>query len=516
MGIFDLLKRNTPAVPPSEDQSAIPDGEAVRIAEQVNPTMMATSMPTQEDWYWSRLSSGGEEDWLWRRLSDNFYQKDLIPSTYLEVHNQCFEAYNANPLAFAIVELTTSFVLGKGITVAAKNPRVQRVLMDFWDHPSNHMDERVYSLCTELSLFGEQFVRFFVNKYDGSVQIRQIDPSLIDQIETDPEDIETPLRYHRRPIGQVMSATSGDPAPFDPNKPQDTEGDWFKAGEEVMHFAINKVSNAKRGKSDLATLLPWLRRYKDWLTDRVRINKYKGAFLYDVRLQGADKKTIDRKRMEYNYPPEPGSVIIHNEAETWTAVQPQINANDAYQDGRAIKLMVAVGASLPEHYLSDGTSSTRATAAEMGLPTLLRFQRRQKTMRNMLTCILDRVIAEARKAGRIGPRVDTSYDILFPEIDSSDNQALSQGVYYLVQGLVMAKQQGWVSDETAMQLLFQCVNEEVDVHEELAKIAQRNALGSKPLPQQGGAVSASIGVSPSRPETMGQTPSISPQQVSPA
>lgn len=493
MRIFDLFTRkHIEGAVSSTDEEA----RGVQITEQVNPTVMATSSPTQEDYTWGRIATGSEEDFLWRRISDVAYQKDLIPATYLEVHNQCYEAYNANPLAFAIIELTTSFVLGKGITVAARNPRVQNVLMEFWDHPSNHMDERVYSLCTELSLFGEQFIRFFVNQYDGTVQIRQIDPSLIDQIETDPEDIETPLRYHRRPIQQVMSATSGNPAPFDPNKPLDTEGDWFKASEEVMHFAINKVSNAKRGKSDLTTLLPWLRRYKDWLTDRVRINKYKGAFLYDVRLTGADKKTIDRKRMEYSYPPEPGSVIIHNEAETWTAVQPQINANDAYQDGRAIKLMVAVGSTLPEHYLSDGTSSTRATAAEMGLPTLLRFQRRQKTIRNMLTCILDRVITEAKKAGKIGPRVDTSYDILFPEIDSADNKELSQGVYYLVQGLVMAKQQGWVSDETAMQLLFQCVNEEVDVHEELARIAGRAK------PQQGGAASASIGASPSLPGTM--------------
>jgi hypothetical protein len=276
----------------------------------------------------------------------------------------------------------------------------------------------------------------------------------------------------------------------------------------VMHFAINKVSNAKRGKSDLATLLPWLRRYKDWLTDRVRINKYKGAFLYDVRLTGADKKTIDRKRMEYSYPPEPGSVIIHNEAETWTAVQPNINAQDAYQDGRAIKLMVAVGATLPEHYLSDGTSSTRATAAEMGLPTLLRFQRRQKTMRNMLTCILDRVILEAKKAGRIGPRVDTSYDILFPEIDSSDNETLAQGVYYLMQGLVAAKAQGWISDETAMQLLFQCVNEEVDVHEELAKIANRPPMQKEGVP--------STSISRSLPATMVRQPTISPPAESPA
>ena len=102
-----------------------------------------------------------------------------------------------------------------------------------------------------------------------------------------------------------------------------------------MQFAINKVSNAKRGKSDLATLLPWLRRYKDWLTDRVRINKFKAAFLWDVTLNKADKTTIDRKKMEYAYPPEPGSVIIHNEAEKWTAVEPKINANDVSEDGKA-------------------------------------------------------------------------------------------------------------------------------------------------------------------------------------
>ena len=43
--------------------------------------------------------------------------------------------------------------------------------------------------------------------------------------------------------------------------------------------------------------------------DRVRINKYKGAFLWDVQLNGADRKAIERKKAEYSYPPEPGSVI---------------------------------------------------------------------------------------------------------------------------------------------------------------------------------------------------------------
>ena len=205
--------------------------------------------------------------------SDNWYQKDVIPSTYLELHNACYEAYNANPLAFAIIEITTSFVLGKGVMVAAGLPEVQRVLMDFWNDPDNHMETRVYALCTELALYGEQFIRFFVNPYNGHVKIRQIDPSIIDEIQSDPDDIETILRFHRRPVGP-SSLQPGDPAPINPSGQKNFEGTWFQAGSEMLQFTVNKVSNAKRGKSDLATLLPWLRRYKDWLAYRVRINKY--------------------------------------------------------------------------------------------------------------------------------------------------------------------------------------------------------------------------------------------------
>ena len=438
------------------------------IQEQVNPTYISAS-PTQEDWYWGRMATGDEEDFWWRRLSDNWYQKDVLPATYLELHNLCYEAYNANPLAFAIIEITTSFVLGKGVTVAATLPEVQRVLMDFWNEPDNHMETRVYALCTELALYGEQFIRFFVNPYNGRVKIRQIDPSIIDEIETDPEDVETILRFHRRPIGPGATR-SGDPAPVGSYSQQNLEGAWFQAGSEMMQFAINKVSNARRGKSDLATLLPWLRRYKDWLTDRVRINKYKGAFLWDVQLLGADRKTIERKKAEYAYPPEPGTVIIHNEAETWTAVKPEINANEAAEDGRALKLMVAVGCQLPEHYLSDGSNGTRATAQEMGLPTLLKFLRRQQAVKSMLRAILDRVLAEARKAGALREDIDASYDVIFPEIDVDDHQVLAMATQTLVSALSAARAQGWVSDETAMRLLFQFAGEEVDLAQERARI----------------------------------------------
>src|SRR5687767_9608708 len=68
-----------------------------------------------------------------------------------------YEAYMTNPLAYAICEQTTSFVLGGGVQVIARDPRVQRVVDRFWHDPENDMPLRVYALHTELCVFGEQF-----------------------------------------------------------------------------------------------------------------------------------------------------------------------------------------------------------------------------------------------------------------------------------------------------------------------------------------------------------------------
>ncbi|MGH2442204.1 MAG: hypothetical protein ACRDFX_03450 [Chloroflexota bacterium] len=419
-----------------------------------------------EDWFWGRInSSGSEEDFYWRRLSDNWATKDVLPSIYLDIHNQVFEAYNANPLANAIIEMGVNFVLGDGLQLDAIDPRVRSLLQAFWDDPDNHMPLRQYDLATELSLYGEIFIRVFVNSYSGAIKIAQIDPILIDEIVTDPENIERQLRCHRRATS-VTGTTDTVPLPTDPGM----LGQWFEMPDEVLHFAINKVTNAKRGKSDLATLLPWLRRYKDWLIDRVRINKYKSAFLWDVTLQGADKKSIEQKMMEYARPPEPGSVLIHNESEAWKAVQPSISADDVAADGQAIKLMVAMGAGLPEHYLSDGGDVNRATAAEMGLPVLKRYQRRQDYLALMLHALLDRVIAEAQSHGRLPREIDTAYSISFPPLQSTDADKQGTAAYRMAQALQIARGLGIISLPTASRLFFDAAHEEVDVQQELRSV----------------------------------------------
>jgi hypothetical protein len=320
----------------------------------------------------------------------------------------------------------------------------------------------------------------FVNPYSGHVKIGFLDPSLVDMIETDPNNIEKQLRVHQRPIAQSATAPTPPSEPARISDPDFTRGIWYSVPDEISHFAVNKVSNAKRGKSDLATLLPWLRRYKDWLIDRVRINKYKAAFLWDVTLTGAGRKEIENKMMEYAIPPEPGSLLIHNESEHWAAVQPNIDAGNAAPDGQAIKLMIAMGAGIPEHWLSEGGDVNRATAAEMSLPTLKKFQRRQDYLTYLLRTILDRVIAEAQKAGTLPRTIDTSYEIRFPELDVEDVKGIGLAAYNMSQALVTARALGLVSLETAAKMFYDICRFPVEWLEEKERIDAEVGRGAQP------------------------------------
>jgi hypothetical protein len=252
--------------------------------------------------------------------------------------------------------------------------------------------------------------------------------------------------------------------------------------DQVMHFTINKVTNAKRGQSDLATLLPWLRRYKDWLIDRVRINKFKSAFLWDVTIQGGTKASLDAKAAEYGRPPEPGSVLIHNESEQWKAVQPMIDAGNVAADGHAIKLMVAMGAGLPEHYLAEGGDVNRATAQEMGLPVVKKYQRRQDTIGYILRALIERAITEAQAAGTLPRTIDTTYTIAFPDLKAENTAEIGTAAWHMGQAVHTALQLGIVSHETATRLFLQSCRYETDYLDEKKRIDADTPPRPQPAP----------------------------------
>lgn len=417
-------------------------------------TLGSSSSLTDEDRGWRSLISGGMRELTWAQIIENL--------------NNATEAFRTNPLAFRLVQLHVDHVLGDGMVLRSPDSRIQAELDLFWHHPLNSLSVRQFDFLTALALDGEIFPTIHTNPYDGTSYLRLVPASLIDRIETNPDDLWDELRFH-----QTAQPMTPDTLMRLPSALQ-AEGRWWDKGD-MWHFAVNRPAGVVRGQSDLAPLLPWLRRYRDWLTDRVRLNKYRSAYLWHLTLKGADRRGIVQRQAELAEPPQPGSVIVSNENETWEAVQPKIDAGTVADDGLAIRLMIAAGAGVPLYWLAEAEHTARGTAAEMSEPTYRHYRQRQLAfgwaMRTMAV--------EALR--RRGLSQVTLADVVadFPELDSSAALETAQSVAQLAQSLALAEERGWVSRVDASVVFQHYLGETVSLPDHAAT-ARPPAVGRAP------------------------------------
>ena len=373
-------------------------------------------------------------------------------STRREVLARCHLAHERNPLAHTAVSLTTRFTVGEGLTVNYYNDRVEEILEDFRAAPDNAVQQYEKSFLDDLQVDGELFIRFA--DLDGRTVIAPIPPWEVDWIKTEPGFHKRTLAFHQS--GQQSDGTPGNLSYVDRELPAD----------EVLHVAINQHSYETRGRPELFRILPWLKAYKDWLEGRARQNHWRGSLLYHVQLQNATGAQVSAKRAQYRQPPPPGSLVITNDKEAWNVLESKVGAADVAEDGRQMKLMVAVGAELPEYMLSDGANANLASSKSQQLPALRKFVDFQDIVVGQVwRPIYDRVLQNAIEAGLLPDRVvemdsdgdivyeddgltprmiDTleAYDVAAPELESDDPNTLAQA-------LQIAVNAEWVSNETA-------------------------------------------------------------------
>jgi len=369
-----------------------------RVAERLFGDLIcarvAQAVKVIDDRWWTQVTGAtAPQDRAWHDV-----RSDL---------EQALEAWRVNPLAFRVVTLTTDFVLGEGLVVRSRVPWVQALVGQFWAHRLNRLPMRLYRWCDELTRAGELFLVLSTNPADGLSYVREVPAARIDRLETDPDDLERELRYH-----ELTGEFDGRWWPG-PGAPEASE-----APQLMLHYCINRPLGALRGQGDLVPILPWLKRYKEWLEDRVRINRYKSTFLWQVTVKNAGPGVLERKRAQYMRAPAPGSVIVTDELEEWKAVHPAIEAADASADGRAIRLMVAAGAGIPLHFLAEGESANRATAREMGTPTYRHYAHRRRQFCDLLLDLCTWVVRRAQARGRGEPGTD--FGLSYAVLDEAD------------------------------------------------------------------------------------------------
>jgi len=354
----------------------------------------------------------------WNSLASNI-PHDRTTAEHQQLYVDVLTAWRKNPLAWRAIQTITDYVVGDEITISSPLPHLQRFIDEFWDHPLNHMPTRLESMSDELSRAGDLFVVLARNNHNGMSYIRFLTKDDIHGIITKANDWEIEMEYHQTDINQ----SDGIKRWYSPHN-----GRSQRSKDIVLHYAINQPIGADFGESDLATVVPWLLRYSRMLEDRIRLHWAARAFLWFVKVPSTK---VAAKKEQYRTPPEPGSIIVHDDSEEWKLETPRLQGTDARPDLKATRGMIDAGTGQPPHWRGEGEDVNHATADAMQAPTEKHLKRRQNYFVWMLQDILYHAYTRAHQQHPDQwPALDThSYKLLFtantPDISRTDNESLA-------------------------------------------------------------------------------------------
>ncbi len=366
------------------------------------------------------------------------------------VVEEAIRAWRMNPLARRIVELQTQYVLD-GIEFQCDDAATERFLREFWNHPLNRIGERLEEWANELALTGNLFMMLTTDAA-GMSYLRVHPSDLIEEIEVATNDVQQERLYRPK-------ATPADP------EPRPIPNYWAGARRAaqprvvMLHYAVNRLAGMLWGEPDLGPLLPWLARYAGWMEDRMRLNRFRQAYLYVVKGRYASKAEQDRRQIQVqNNPPQPGSVLVTGEDEDWSVISPRLDSFEANNDGLALKKFIVGGRGFPLHWLAEPESATRSTAEAAGTPTFKTLEMRQHLFLAMVKDMLSVVVQRrAQKQGDVD--VQATISVTAADISERDNAALALASTQVVESFGQLWANGFIEAEEYLRVVYRFAGE---------------------------------------------------------
>lgn len=411
----------------------------------------------------------------WRRLTGDS-SRDLSPMSQQRMREVALYLWETNLLGNRIVELPVAYLLAEGVRLACDDEASQDLLDRFWRDPINQMDIKLPKKLRELAIYGEQCYPVFVNEHSGAVRLGYLDPGLIETVVVDPDNPEQAIGIVtvKDKKGQARRYKVIVNGPDEELFTQRTQAirETFTDGE-AFWFTVNDLSNGRRGRSDLLAQADWLDGYDGYLFGELDRAQFMRAFIWDVTLTGATPDEV-KARAKNIVAPRPGSVRVHNEAETWKPETPDLKAQDGAEGARLFRNHVLGGATIPEHWFGGGGDVNRAVGAEMGEPTFKMFSMRQKIVKYMLEQIGVYVLRRAAmaKSGKEPDIHDDAYKVeaIFPELTAKDTSKYAAALQQVVVACALAIDKGLITKALALAIIGAIAGRlgvEIDAEDEL-------------------------------------------------
>ena len=447
-----------------------------------------------------------KDDYLFRRLSTGqsgaSTRRDLSPMAQDRMLELVFFLWESNAIAQWIIETTIDFTVGEGVTIEPLNDDVGAVLTAFEDDPVNQLLARLEGFARDFGLYGELCLPAFVNQVDGHVRLGYLDPLEIKEVLTDPDNALVQTAVVRKPPsgdrgpGELYKIIRGEADRANPAygqlvgaEPGETEprtGRVYKG--QCFLFQTNRVSNARRGRSDLLSLIDWVDGYDAFLYDSMQAAQQFNSYIWDVTLDGADEATL-KKWLAANQTVKRGMIRAHNEKVKWAELSPDLKAQEKDTFLHFLRGQILGSKSFPEHWYGQGSDVNFASAKEMAAPPGKRLGRRQQEIKRIVQTLCRFQIHSAQRAGTLKATVlsgstvsadgasaalavpaDQAYRIVLPEISTKDTAQTVAAAASLSAALTQAVAQGWLRNETAGKIFAHLVSQlgiEIDAAAEL-------------------------------------------------
>lgn len=411
------------------------------------------------------------DDHLYRRLSQATRELPAIVAERARLLS--WTLYESNPLAHGIIETIKDYIVGKGFSITSADPDVQRIIDRHWSDSVNQWQTKQSDRVRDLSIYGEAVYVTYVNKANGNVRISSIDPQLVKQVYTDPDNpevVHTLVVNPKRGVG--ASAASSDTDRYyrvihmdeDPGsstfnymmgakdtdrfRPPGSRRSYRYTGS-CFYFTINSVTGAVRGRPDLMPVLDWLDAYDQILFNFVDRTLLMNCFVWDVTIKNANEGQITSWISKHGRVPKPGTINVHNENETWVAVTPTLGSADFDIQQKTLKSQILSFMSMPPHWF--GEEPPRANTSGNGDATaIVRLSARQLLFTSFLRQILQYSIDQAIIAKDLPKPTAASnptqadnknpkyvFSIAAPEMSGRDLAGSATSMMNVVQALVI-------------------------------------------------------------------------------
>lgn len=391
---------------------------------------------------------GGVGDDFVPLLGGPFYRQ-LYQLDYIRQANAAFYAYNHDPLAHAAINILSDFTLGRGYRVDSDNQAALSLWRAF--EKVNRLPEQMLQLSREIAIYGESMIwwlpenqtKIIQRPYPGQKipkglipRVRLIDPTVIYDYITDPEDISSVLYYVWMAPTQYQ-VFSG----LEQGKNVPSAKFIFQQipADQISHYKVNSVSNEKRGRSDLFSVMGYLKRLRDSVNYSIIALQKQSAFCVDTIVRGnqSDLDAYIEDQQRFGTIAPAGSEFVHTDAieRKYLGVEGGKGTNSpAFEWAFS---MFCAGIGIPVSYFGSHLSGgqTRASAIVATEPVAKRFEQRQAVFERIIQDLWDRLM-EWAKLGSV------DCEVTFPELITQDRSQK-------LKDLALAQSQGWLSKETA-------------------------------------------------------------------